>query len=93
MCEHVDEDANFRREMMAMRINRIHRQFDRPIFRQQANQPAGFEVVVDQKTGGARNATPCRAVIRNVSPLLVIRLPATRTEAGTPLRSTNRHSS
>jgi hypothetical protein len=55
MCQQIDEGANLGREVMAMRVDRIHRQFHRPIFRQQANQSTGFEVVVDQKTGNETN--------------------------------------
>ena len=92
--EQIDEGPDLRREMMAVRIDRIHREFDRPVFRQQANQPAGFEIVMrpgSPPPGKCRRpaAPPCRSV----SPLLVTRLPDTRTEAGVPLRSAKCHSS
>ena len=47
--KHVDESPDLGRQMMAMRIDRIHRKLHRPIFRQQPNQPALFEIVMDQK--------------------------------------------
>ena len=39
-----------------MRIDRIHSKFDRPVFRQQANQTARLEIVGDQKSRRQANA-------------------------------------
>ncbi len=40
---------------MAMRIDCVHRKFDRPIFGQQANQATGFEIVMDHEAGGEKD--------------------------------------
>jgi membrane fusion protein (multidrug efflux system) len=42
---------------MTMRIDRVHRKLHRPIFRQQPNQPALFEVVLDHKSRRQRHDT------------------------------------
>ena len=44
MHQHVDEGTHLRRQMMAMRIDRVHRHLDRPIFRQEAHQATGIEI-------------------------------------------------
>ena len=41
---------------MAVRIDRIHGEFHRPVFRQQAHQTTGLEIVMDQKAGGKADA-------------------------------------
>src|SRR5215813_9775532 len=45
-----------------------------------------------RKPGARQIAVPPSATVQIVSPLLVIRLPVTRTVAGLPLRSTKCHS-
>ena len=54
--EKIDEAADFRRQMMAMRINRVHRKFHRLVVRQETDQTAGLEIVADQESRGQRNA-------------------------------------
>jgi hypothetical protein len=46
----IDEAADLRRRMMAMRINRIHRKFHPSVFGQQTNQTALIEIAGDQKS-------------------------------------------
>jgi len=48
--EEIDEGSNFRRQMVTMRIDGIHRKFHRPLFGQQANQTARLEIVVDRES-------------------------------------------
>jgi hypothetical protein len=56
--EKIDEAADLRRQMMAMRINRVRRTFHRPVIRQDTNQTTGSEIVGDQESRGQRNADP-----------------------------------
>ena len=48
--EQVDEGADLCRQMVTMRIDRVHRELHRPVFRQETDQPARFEIIADQKS-------------------------------------------
>ena len=54
--EKINEAADLRRQMVAMRIDRVHRTFHRPVVRQETNQTTGLEVVGDQEARGQGNA-------------------------------------
>src|SRR6266436_7896255 len=53
--EQIDKAPDLRRQMMAMRIDRVHREFHRPVLRQYTNQTALFEIVGDQESRRQRN--------------------------------------
>jgi len=69
--EHVDEGADLRRQMMAVRIDRVHGKFHWSVFGQETNQPAGFEIVPDQKS---RRKADADAVARSLCRSLVLAL-------------------
>jgi len=91
--EKINEASDLSRQMMAVRIDGVHRKFHGPVFGKDADKPARLKIGGDQKSGASQIPTPCRAEVRSVSPLLEIRLPEIRTDAGASFRSTKRHSS
>src|SRR3954451_19790726 len=56
MHEHIDESSDLSRQMMPMRIERVHQKLDWMIVRQKAYQAAGLKIVVHQKAGSQANA-------------------------------------
>src|SRR5438105_7050563 len=56
--QHVDEDSDLGRQMMPMRIDRVHGKLNRPILRQQPYQPAGIKIAVHQKAWSQANSNP-----------------------------------
>ena len=48
--EQVDEASDLRRQMMAVRIDRVHRKFRFPVFGKDADKPARLQIVGDQKS-------------------------------------------
>jgi hypothetical protein len=56
--QHIDEDSDLGRQMMPVRIDRIHRKLDWPILRQKPYQPAGIKIVADQKAWSQEKAAP-----------------------------------
>src|SRR5262245_48670780 len=55
MSQHVDKCPHLRRQVMPMRIHRVHGKLDRTVFRQQAHQPATFEIVMHDEAGREAN--------------------------------------
>ena len=58
MRQHVDEGSDLSRQMMPMRVDRVHRKLNWPILGQEPHQPAGFKIVMHQEPWGQADATP-----------------------------------
>ena len=56
MRDEINESADLRRQMMAMRVNRAHCKFHWTVFRQQTNEAPRRDIVGDQKSRGQSNA-------------------------------------
>ena len=91
--QRIDEGSDLGRQMMPMRVDRVHRKLNWPILRQKPHQPAGIEIVVQQKAWSQANANSFQRCTAQSLATVEMRFPVTRTDAGMPLRSTKRHSS
>src|SRR5262249_4487246 len=89
--QEVDEAADLRRKMVAMRVDGVDGVLGLQKFGQDRNETTRFDLIDEQKARRQREPLACTAASRSALSLLACRFPTTATDCS-PSGPANRHS-